>query len=126
MRTWDFSLVLSGVDADQDDGFDALWAACADEPLIGTYDGVSELLFSRQAATAEDAALSAIADVERISGVRVVGLRDESFWTMAEIAERSNRTPAEIAGLIADPGGRRFRRTSAIRPTRTRSGGRRT
>ena len=100
MRTWDFTLVLSGIDADEDAGFDALWAACADEPLIGTYDGVSEALFSRQAASVEDAVLSAIADVERIGGVQAVGLRDESFWTIADIAERSGRMPAEIHRLI--------------------------
>jgi hypothetical protein len=100
MRAWDFSLILSGIDADADDGFDSLWSACADEPLIGTYDGVSEVLFSREAETVEDAVLSAIADVERIEGVRVVGLRDESFWTLGDIAERSGRTTAEIRRLI--------------------------
>ena len=100
MRTWDFSLILSGIDADADDGFDSLWSACADEPLIGTYDGVSEVLFSREAKTVEDAVLSAITDVERISGVRVVGLRDESFWTLGEIAERSGRTATEIRRLV--------------------------
>ena len=104
MRTWDFSLILSGIDADADEGFEALWTACAHEPLIGAYDGVSEALFSREAATVEDAVLSAIADVERINGVRAVGLRDESFWTLADIAERSGRTPAEIRRLIAQPG----------------------
>lgn len=103
MSTWDFSLILSGIDASSDDGFDSLWSACADEPLIGTYDGVSEVLFSREAETAEDAVLSAIADVERIDGVRVVGLRDESFWTLGDIAERSGRSPAEIRRLVSAP-----------------------
>lgn len=101
MRTWDFSLILSGIDADEDNGFDTLWRACADEPLIGTYDGVSEALFSREADTVEDAVLSAIADVERIGGVHVVGLRDESFWTLADIAERSGRSPEELSETIA-------------------------
>lgn len=100
MRTWHFSLILSGIDADEDAGFDSLWSACADEPLIGTYDGVSELLFSREAETVEDAVLSAIADVERINGVRVAGLRDESFWTIRDIAACSGRSPAEIRRLI--------------------------
>ena len=108
MRAWDFSLILSGIDAGEDAGFDALWRACADEPLIGTYDGVSEVLFSREAETVEDAVLSAIADVEQISGVRVVGLRDESFWTLADIAERSGRSLAEIRRLIDGAGDRAF------------------
>lgn len=100
MRTWDFSLILSGIDAGEDGGFDALWGACADEPLIGTYDGVSEVLFSREAETVEDAVLSAIDDVERINGVRVVGLRDESLWTLKDIAEHSGRSATEILQLI--------------------------
>lgn len=108
MRTWDFSLILSGIDADADEGFDALRTACADEPLIGTYDGISEAMFSREAETVEDAVLSAIADVERISGVRAVGLRDESFWTLADIAERSGRTPVEIRRLIGNAGDSAF------------------
>ncbi len=103
MRTWDFSLILSGIDAGEDGGFDALWGACADGPLIGTYDGVSEILFSREAETVEDAVLSAIDDVERINGVRVVGLRDESFWTLGDIAERSGRSLAETRRLVGDP-----------------------
>ena len=103
MRTWDFSLILSGIDAGAEHGFDSLWSACADEPLIGTYDGVSEVLFSREAETVEDAVLSAIADVERIDGVRVVGLRDESFWTLGDIAERSGRSLAEIRRVVGDP-----------------------
>lgn len=104
MRAWDFSLILSGIEADSDDGFDSLWSACADEPLIGTYDGFSEVLFSREAETVEDAVLSAIDDVERINGVRVVGLRDESFWTLGDIAERSGRSPAELRRLIDGAG----------------------
>ena len=76
--------------------------------MIGSYDGVSEVLFSRQAETVDDAVQSAIEDVERISGVRVIGLRDESFWSLADIAEYSRHTPDEIRALIAQSTGTGF------------------
>lgn len=96
-------MTLSGIDADTDNGIDSLLSAYADEPLIRNYDGASEVLFSREAETVENAVMSAIADVERISGVRVVRLHDESLQGLGEIAERNRRTPEGIRRAINQP-----------------------
>lgn len=53
---------------------DALYESGCDDALAGSADGAQYLDFTRTAQTIEEAIRSAIADVESVAGVTVVGV----------------------------------------------------
>lgn len=72
MTVHEFTLIVEGPDLQDGERIDALYGLGCDDALVGRSHGVQHLDFSREAASMEDAVLSAIAAVERIEGVRVV------------------------------------------------------
>ncbi len=74
-----------------DDQADALYGVCHD---VGVETGPHESLisFSRKASNWADAIVSAIQDVESISGLRVTGAGQEDLVSLLEIANRTHRS----------------------------------
>ena len=103
MNRWDFDLIVEGRDLTEDEALDAIWHASevsGDDIHPGWCQGVQHAGFMREANCLEEAVLTAVEQVESIGGVTVVGLRDESFVTMAEIARRGTRTVEEVRELV--------------------------
>jgi hypothetical protein len=65
MAVFEFQVVLSGVDTMTDEIADALFTAGCDDATPYSAEGIAAVGFSREAATLEEAARSAIADVNR-------------------------------------------------------------
>ena len=108
MSTYDFTLIVEGPDLQDGDRIDALYELGCDDALAGSSHGVQHLDFSREAASMEDAVLSAVVAVERIEGVRVVHIADAGLLSMADIAARTGRTRESVRLLIEGkrgPGG---------------------
>ena len=102
MTEWTFRLSIAGI-ALTDDQLDALFeAGCDDATFSLERDGTVLALVDREAASQEDAVLSAIGDVEAAGiGARVLRVSQDGDWlTASEIAERVGRTRQSIALLI--------------------------
>lgn len=108
MTNHHFTLIVEGPDLQSEDVFDALFEAGCDDALVGRSNGVQYLDFDRDAATLQDAILTAVADVEKVEGVEVVRLVDAGLVSMADIATRVGRTSESIRLLATGergPGG---------------------
>ena len=108
MLIWEFTLIIEGVDAQGDGTLDALFEAGCDDALVGRTNDIQHIDFSREARSLADAVLSAVSDVESVSGLAVVRLEDGDLVSMAEIAERAGRTRESVRLLVAGergPGG---------------------
>jgi hypothetical protein len=102
MHSYTFTLILAGIQEVTDEVEDALFEAGCDDALLGSRDGVVFLDFEREASSAREAVLSAIADVAKSGiGARVARVEPDEFVTMAEIARRANRSRENIRQLVA-------------------------
>ena len=72
MSTHHFTLIVDGPDIQGDAVIDALYEAGCDDALVGRADGVQYVEFDREAVGVLEAVLSAVADVERVDGVKVL------------------------------------------------------
>ena len=72
MPTYQFTLIVEGPDLQGGERLDALYESGCDDALVGRGHGAQYLDFDREAASLDDAILSAVADVERVEGARVV------------------------------------------------------
>lgn len=67
MPEYGFTLVIEG---DVESRLDELFEAGCDDATFGSVDGVHYAEFDRAASTFEEAVSSAVADVERVGGLR--------------------------------------------------------
>ena len=74
MPTHHFTLIVDGPDLQDESIIDSLYEAGCDDALVASADGVQFIDFDRGAASLEDAVLSAVADIERVDGAKVVRL----------------------------------------------------
>ena len=103
-----FTLIVDGPDLQDDALIDAVFEAGCDDAAIGRIDGIQYADFDREAASLDQAILSAVTDLERIDGVNVVRIADAGFVSMADIAARIGRTREGVRLLITGargPGG---------------------
>ena len=108
METYSFTLIVEGTDFMDDDIVDAAYEAGCDDALLGVSNGVPCADFSREAPSLEDAALSAIADIESVDGIEVIRIADAGLLSIAEIAARTGRTRESVRLLVEGkrgPGG---------------------
>lgn len=108
MSVYQFTLLVDGPDLQTDAAFDALVEAGCDDALVGRTEGIQYLDFDREAPNPESAILSAISDVERLSGVAVIRLAGGGLVSMADIASCTGRSGESIRLLIMSergPGG---------------------
>ena len=110
MTEWAFRLTVAGIGL-TDEQLDALFeAGCDDAAFSLERDGTVFGSFDREAATQEDAVLSAIHDVQSADiDARVLRVTEDDDWlTASEIATRVGRTRQSIGQLVRGdrgPGG---------------------
>ena len=73
MTTHTFTLIIDGPDLQADELVDEVFEAGCDDALVGRADGIQIADFDREADTLQDAALSAVAELESIGGITVRG-----------------------------------------------------
>ena len=122
-----FTLIVDGPDLQDDTLIDAVFEAGCDDAAIGRVDGIQFAEFDREAASLEQAILSAVVDLERIDGVEVVRIADAGLVSMADIATRLDRTREGVRLLISGARGPdEFPRRSPIPAVATDCGAGRT
>lgn len=89
LDTYEFTLVLDGVD-DQTEGLeDQLFEAGCDDALINFRNGTVYLDFSREATSIDEAVISAIKSVENSKlGAKVISILPDDLVSESEIAKR--------------------------------------
>ena len=108
MSTHHFTLIVDGPDVQSNAVIDALYESGCDDALIGRTDGIQYVEFDREASGVVEAVLSAVADIERVDGVKVVRIADAGLVSMADIAARTGRTREGVRLLVTGargPGG---------------------
>lgn len=100
MKEHEFTLIVAG-DLTDEAVVDALYEAGCDDATVGVIDGVGIVSFIRESSSLTDAVTSAIADVESVPGLRVRRVEPDDVVTMAEIAERLDRSRESVRLLIA-------------------------
>ena len=108
MSTHHFTLIVDGPDIQSGEVVDALYYAGCDDALVGRPDGGQYIEFDREAAELVEAVLSAVTDIERVEGVKVVRIADAALVSMADIAARTGRTREGVRLLVTGargPGG---------------------
>ncbi len=107
MTDYEFTLVIDG-DLTDERTAAALFEVGCDDATFGVSDGIGYGEFIREASTLAEAVMSAIHQVESVASLRVVHLEPDDIVTMADIAERLERTRESVRLLIAGqrgPGG---------------------
>jgi hypothetical protein len=107
MSEHEFTLVIEG-DLTNEEVVRALFEAGCDDATFGVVDGVGYGEFVREASSFSAAVLSAIHEVDSVLSLRVRRVEPDDIVTMAEIAERLDRTRESVRLLIEGkrgPGG---------------------
>ena len=81
-----FTLIVDGPDLQDDALIDRLFEAGCDDAAIGRSDGIQYADFDREAASLDEAVLSAVTDVEHVGGVNVVRVADAGLASMMDSA----------------------------------------
>jgi predicted DNA-binding transcriptional regulator AlpA len=97
--TYAFTLILAGVSEICDALQDALFEAGCDDALLGCRDGVVFLDFDREASSFREAALSAIADAQKV-GCEVARIEPDELVTASQIAQRIHRSRENVRQFI--------------------------
>lgn len=105
MREWDFTLIVDG-DVMDEVVLDKLAEHGADDATFGVADGVAYADFTRTAASLPAAILSAIHDIEGVPGISVLRVEPDDLVTLAEIAERLDRSRESVRLLAAGQRGK--------------------
>jgi hypothetical protein len=107
MTDYEFTLVIDG-DLTDEKVAAALFEVGCDDATFGVSDGVGYGEFIRDASAFAEAVMSAIHQVESVTAFRVMHLEPDDIVTMADIADRLERTRESVRLLIAGrrgPGG---------------------
>jgi len=106
MRSYEFDLVLGGIDielaASELDAFEER----VDDVTFASHGGVVRAAVERTAASLGEAVRSAIADVEAIPEVNVLRVEPEEHVSQAEIAARLGRSRQSVSQWISGARGR--------------------
>jgi hypothetical protein len=103
----EFTLVIEG-DLSTEDVARALFEAGCDDATFGVIDGMGYGDFIRDALSFADAVLGAIRQVESVGALGVLRVEPDDIVTMADIADRMERSRESVRLLIAGrrgPGG---------------------
>ncbi|MEZ5785916.1 MAG: hypothetical protein R3D62_05420 [Xanthobacteraceae bacterium] len=95
MKTFEFSIIASGLDPEADDFADRFYNAGCDDATISFQKGRIVLEFARDAETVDAAICSAIECVEKAS-VHVDRVEPDPLVSLADIASRTGLTRAAI------------------------------
>jgi hypothetical protein len=99
MTNYNFSLVLSGISAEDEDHADRLYPAC-DDGLVCGYGKTVYVDFSRESTSYETAVLSAITGIEKTClGVHVISVDAGDYVGITDIGKHSKISKQSIALL---------------------------
>lgn len=107
MSEYEFTLVIEG-DLTNEAIARALFEAGCDDATFGIIDGVAYGEFIREAPSLSAAVLSAVHEVDSVQSLQVRRVEPDDIVTMAEIAERLDRTRESVRLLVEGkrgPGG---------------------
>jgi hypothetical protein len=107
MPEYEFTVVIEG-DLTDEDVARALFEAGCDDGTFGVIDGMGYGDFIREATSFANAVLGAIRQVESVGSLRVLRVEPDDIVTMADIADRMERSRESVRLLIAGrrgPGG---------------------
>jgi hypothetical protein len=96
MKTYEFTIIASGLDPNRDDFEDRFYEAGCDDATISFQKGMIALEFSRAAKSFAQAIVSAFADVSK-AGARVERLEPDHLVNLSDIAMRSGLSRAAIS-----------------------------
>lgn len=105
MKTFEFSIIASGLDHAADDFEECFFEAGCDDGTIAFARGVIILTFAREAGSLEAAIASAIENV-RSAGAQVERIEPDSLVSLSEIAYRAGLTRQAISNYAAGKGKR--------------------
>ncbi|MGB1147060.1 MAG: hypothetical protein ACPG4M_04140 [Alphaproteobacteria bacterium] len=106
-KTFEFTLILRGLDFDRQDDRDRLFEAGCDDAVLGIRSGWAFAAFDREATDYAEALLSAAADVQR-AGAEVYAIEPDSYVTQADISSRSGLTRQAISQYVSGKRGKHF------------------
>lgn len=95
MKTYEFSIIASGIDPESDDFETRFYAAGCNDATVSFQKGHTILDFAREAESADTAIESAVAAV-RSAGATVDRVEPDPLVTLSEIAARVGMTRAAI------------------------------
>lgn len=108
MPVYSFTLVVDGVDVDEDTA-DAMYGGGLDDATIRTFAGWQLVEIDREAASYGEALFCALRQLRvAVPDVRIVRVEPDGFLTLQDIADRTGRTRESVRLLIAGargPGG---------------------
>lgn len=107
MKTFEFSIIASGVDPEAEDFGDRFYEAGCDDALVAYQKGHVILDFAREAKSIDEAVASAIENV-RAAGAAVDRIEPDPFVSLADIAERTGLTRAAISNYFKGSRGKNF------------------
>ena len=90
-----FTLIVDGADLQDESVGNSLFESGCDDALVGSTDGVQFIDFDRDAASLKAAVQSAVADAERVEGIRVLRVANAGPTATEDIAAR---TPSYVPG----------------------------
>ena len=89
MHTHHFTLIIEGPDMQEEAIIDALFKNGCDDGTIGRSGGVQFIVFAREAASFVEAVQSAIDDIERIQGLKVVRVTGDNAQQIAKFIPKN-------------------------------------
>jgi hypothetical protein len=95
MKTYEFSIIASGLDPNADDFGDRFYDAGCDDALVAFQKGHIIVDFAREANSIEQAIVSAIENV-RAAGANVDRVEPDPLVSLADMAARTNLTRAAM------------------------------
>lgn len=107
MKTFEFSIIASGLDREAEDFEARFYEAGCDDATISFQKGRIIVDFARAAETVEEAIASAIRDV-RATGAAITRIEPDPLVNLSEIAARSGMTRQAIALYSSGRRGRGF------------------
>ena len=107
MKTYEFSIVASGVEPSAANFEDAFFEAGCDDATIAFQRGMLILEFGREAKSLEQAIASAVRDVKK-AGAKVERIEPDPLVSLAEIAKRTGLSRAAITQFALGQRGEGF------------------
>ena len=99
MQTFEFTLVVSGIDPGEEGFEDRLYEAGCDDALVSVVKGSLVLDFAREAKNLTHALVSAIQDIQAAGG-QVVRVEPDTYVSVSDIAERTGLTRQAVSLMV--------------------------
>jgi predicted DNA-binding transcriptional regulator AlpA len=96
MKTYEFTIIASGLDPEAEDFEDRFYEAGCDDATISWQKGAIILEFAREAPSFAKALISAFADVQK-AGAKVERIEPDYLVSLSDIAQRTGLSRAAIS-----------------------------